>query len=267
MNKVNSMTIGVFDSGLGGLTVVHSLLSHLQGVNIIYLADTANAPYGEKSKEAILDFSISITDYFIEHYAIDALVIACNTATSAAVKELRHNYPDLAIIGTEPGLKPAFAHSKTHTVGILATPATLNGDKYKHLRDDLAQHYHIQIFEQACHGLVEQIEAGETSTPKTLSMLEEWLRPMREAHVDTIVLGCTHYPLIANEIQAIMQTPVTLTQTADAVSLRTLHLLEQKGHQNQGNNTLTLLATGAINSSMIATILGQEFRVDTVKLL
>jgi len=261
------MKIGVFDSGLGGLTVVHSLLSHLKGVDILYLADTANAPYGEKSQETILNFSISITDYFIEHYAIDALVIACNTATSAAVQELRHNYPDLAIIGTEPGLKPAFAHSKTHNVGILATPATLYGDKYKHLRDDLAQQYNIHIYEQACHGLVEQIEAGETSTPKTLSMLEDWLSPMRQAHVDTIVLGCTHYPLIAHEIQTIMHTPVTLIQTAEAVSKRTLHLMEQKGHINQGNNSLTLLATGAINSSMITTILGQDFRVSAVKLL
>lgn len=260
------MTLGVFDSGLGGLTVVRALLSHLRGVDIIYLADTANAPYGEKPQETILDFSVAITDYFIDHYAIDALVIACNTATSAAVQELRHNYPNLAIIGTEPGLKPAFVHSKTHNVGILATPATLNGDKYKYLRDDLAQHYHIQIFEQACYGLVEQIEMGEISTPKTLSMLEEWLCPMREAHVDTIVLGCTHYPLVANEIQTIMQTPITLTQTADAVSLRTLHLLEQKGHQNQGNNTLALLATGAINSSMITTILGETFSVTKVKL-
>ena len=260
------MKIGVFDSGLGGLTVVRALLSHLKGVDIIYLADTANAPYGEKPQETILDFSVAITDYFIDHYAIDALVIACNTATSAAVTNLREQYPNLAIIGTEPGLKPAFAHSKTHNVGILATPATLNGDKYKRLRDDLAQQYHIGIHEQACHGLVEQIEAGETSTPKTLSMLEEWLRPMRQANVDTIVLGCTHYPLIAHEIQEVMHTPITLTQTADAVSLRTLHLLEQKGHQNHGDNSLTLLATGAINSSMITTILGQEFRVDTVKL-
>jgi glutamate racemase len=97
-------------------------------------------------------------------------------------------------------------------------------------------------------------------------MLEEWLRPMSQAHVDTIVLGCTHYPLIADEIQNIMDTPVALIQTADAVSLRTLHLLEQKGHINQGDNTLTILTTGTINSSMITAILGQEFRVDTIEL-
>jgi glutamate racemase len=260
------MTIGVFDSGLGGLTIVRTMLEQIKGADIIYIADTANAPYGEKSKQEILDFSVSITEYFLMHYAIDALVIACNTATSAAVFELRERYPNLSIIGTEPGLKPAFSHSKTHNVGILATPATLNGDKYKHLRDDLAQQYNIHIYEQACHGLVEQIEAGETSTPKTLIMLETWLSPMRQANVDTIVLGCTHYPLITHEIQNIMNTPVKLIQTADAVSKRTLHLLEQKGHINQGNNTLAILATGTINSAMIETILSQKFRVDTIEL-
>lgn len=260
------MRIGVFDSGLGGLTIVSTMLHHLHGVEIIYLADTANAPYGEKSKHDILNFSISITEYFLKHYSIDALVVACNTATSAAINELREQYPNLIIVGTEPGLKPAFSHTHTKKVGILATPATLNGEKYKQLVTSLKSQYHVEVYEQACHGLVEQIEAGETSTPKTLSMLETWLAPMREAHVDTIVLGCTHYPLIAREIENIMDTPLTLVQTADAVSKRTLHLLEQKGHINLGDTTLRILSTGPINSTMIATILGQNFRVDTIKL-
>jgi glutamate racemase len=260
------MTIGVFDSGLGGLTIVRTMLDHIKGADIIYLADTANAPYGEKSKQEILEFSVSITEYFLKHYAIDALVVACNTATSAAINELREQYPNLIIIGTEPGLKPAFTHTHTKKVGILATPATLEGEKYKQLVTSLKSQYHVEVYEQACHGLVEQIEAGETSTPKTLSMLETWLAPMRNAQVDTIVLGCTHYPLIAHEIQNIMDTHLTLVQTADAVSIRTLHLLEQKGHINQGENTLTLLSTGPLNSTMIKTILGQNFRVDTVEL-
>lgn len=263
---MSQIKIGVFDSGLGGLTIVRAMLHHLHGVEIIYLADTANAPYGEKTKEQILDFSVSITEYFLHHHAIDALVVACNTATSAAIKELREKYPHLIIVGTEPGLKPALSHTHTKRVGILATPATLNGEKYKHLRNKLCTQYHAQVYEQACHGLVEQIENGEIETPRTLSMLETWLSPMREANVDTIVLGCTHYPLISRAIEQIMAHPVTLIQTADAVSKRVLHLLKDKGHKNMGENTLRLLTTGSIKSSMVESILGEKFSLTVVNL-
>lgn len=260
------MKVGVFDSGLGGLTIVNTLMKQIQGIDIYYVADTLNAPYGEKTKQEILDFSISITDYLIRTYQIDALVVACNTATSAAIQNLRDQYPQLIIVGTEPGLKPAFSHTLTKKVGVLATPATLNGEKYKALVHSLSEHYHVEVFEQACHGLVEQIEKAQTNTPKTLSMLEEWLRPMREAHVDTIVLGCTHYPLVSNAIERVMQHPVILVQTADGVSKRLLHLLEEKGHINHGNNHLSLFSTGTIESAMVEHILGEKFSVAMVEL-
>lgn len=258
--------IGVFDSGLGGLTVVSAILKQLKGVEIYYIADTANAPYGEKSKEQITDFSISITEYFIHNYNIDALVVACNTATSAAIAELRKKYPNLIIVGTEPGLKPAISHSKTKKVGILATPATLNGEKYKSLVDELSDQYSVEVFEQACDGLVQQIEKGETDTPKTISMLEHWLAPMREANVDTIVLGCTHYPLVSKAIIKVMGHPVTLVQTADAISKRLLSLLEEKGHINIGENHLHVAATGVIQSAMVEHILGEKIEIDRVSL-
>jgi glutamate racemase len=260
------MHIGVFDSGLGGLTIVATILSRLHGAQIIYIADTANAPYGEKTKEQILEYSIRITEYLIQHHRIDALVVACNTATSAAIAELRLRYPDLIVIGTEPGLKPAISHSLTKNVGVLATPATLEGEKYKALVRMLSEHYHVRVYEQPCPGLVQQIEAGETDTPKTLSMLEGWLSPMRDAHVDTVVLGCTHYPLIKKSIEQVMQRPMIFIDSAEGVTKRLLTLLEQKGHINRGATTLEIFATGAIQSGMVESILGDKFSISMIKL-
>ena len=258
------MTIGVFDSGLGGLTIVATMLSHLRGAEIIYIADTANAPYGEKTKKQILDYSIRITDYLVEHHRIDALVVACNTATSAAIAELREKYPHLIIVGTEPGLKPAISHSVTKKVGVLATPATLEGEKYKALVAMLSDHYHVEVFEQPCPGLVQQIEAGETGSEKTLSMLEGWLAPMRDQHVDTIVLGCTHYPLVKESIQKVMGHPIIFIDSAEGVTKRLIHLLNEKGFTFEGKTGLSLFATGPIDPSMIESILGENFRVSVI---
>lgn len=255
------MTIGVFDSGLGGLTIVATMRSLLRGAQIIYIADTANAPYGEKTKDQILDYSIRITDYLVEHHRIDALVVACNTATSAAITELREKYPNLIIVGTEPGLKPAISHSVTKKVGVLATPATLEGEKYKALVAMLSNHYHVEVFEQPCPGLVQQIEAGKTDTQETLSMLEGWLSPMRSVNVDTIVLGCTHYPLVKESIAKVMGHPIIFVDSAEGVTKRLLFLLEQKGHINRGSISLEILATGNIQSEMIERILGEKFSV------
>lgn len=260
------MTIGVFDSGLGGLTIVKTMLERLKGAQIIYIADTANAPYGEKTKEQILAFSVRITDYLITHHHIDALVVACNTATSAAIAELRERYNDLIIVGTEPGLKPAISHSITKKVGVLATPATLGGDKYKALVAMLSEHYHVDVFEQPCPGLVQQIEAGETHTAPTLSMLEGWLAPMRDHNVDTIVLGCTHYPLVKDSIEQIMRRPILFIDSAEGVTKRLLYLMEQRGFQNIGETALEILATGEIRSEIIEHILGDKFSVTMIKL-
>lgn len=261
------MTIGVFDSGLGGLTIVATMRSQLPGANIIYIADTANAPYGEKTKEQILNYSIRITDYLVEHYNIDALVVACNTATSAAIIELRERYSNLIIVGTEPGLKPAISHSATKKVGVLATPATLEGEKYKALVAMLSNHYHVEVFEQPCPGLVQQIESGETTSDKTLSMLETWLSPMRDQNVDTIVLGCTHYPLVKESIQKVMRRPITFIDSAEGVTKRLIHLLSEKGHEFHGKTSLHLFATGPIDTTMVETILGENFRVSVINSL
>jgi len=239
--------IGVFDSGLGGLTVVRALREHLPGVEIVYVADTAHAPYGEKTHAQIRRYSDAITRYLIDAHRIDALVVACNTATSAAIDHLRDTFSDLVIVGTEPGIKPALHTTRTRKVGILATPATLAGDKYQELADHLYGGSDVTLFEQACPGLVEQIEAGQTDTPRTAAMLETWLSPMREAGVDTIVLGCTHYPLASEAIRRVMGYPVELIETGAAIAQRLRSLLPKTLRSPSDPTALHLFATGPLD--------------------
>jgi len=250
------MRIGVFDSGLGGLTVVRSMLKLLSGVEIIYIADTAHAPYGEKTPQQILRYSLDITRTFLDSYQIDALVIACNTATSAAITHLRREFPALVIVGTEPGIKPAMQVTQSGKVGILATPATLKGEKYQELADSLYSGTEIALFEQACPGLVEQIEAGEVESQETWQMLEAWLSPMREAGVDTIVLGCTHYPLAAEVIRETMGYSVTLIETGEAIARRLRSLLEIP--EDSGDSSFHFHATGKIDEAVVGRIIASE---------
>ena len=249
------LKIGVFDSGLGGLTVVQALTKVVKGAEIFYIADTKNAPYGEKTSEQILQFSLDITEYFILMHQINVLIVACNTATSAAIKTLRERYPELIIVGTEPGIKPAFEKTVTGKVGVLATPATLKGEKYQQLASTLSIDKNIILFEQACPGLVEQIEEGKTDSIQTKQMLEQWLEPMKKNSVDTIVLGCTHYPLVADVIKEIMQKKLTLIQTGDAIAKRVLFLAKKKGYNNKGKLDIILYCTDSINQTIVGTLL------------
>ncbi len=258
------MKIGVFDSGLGGLTVVQAMTRVIKGAELFYIADTKNAPYGEKTPEQILQYSLKITQYFIERHQIDALIVACNTATSAAIKMLREKYPKLIIIGTEPGIKPAIEQTTTGKVGVLATPATLKGDKYQQLVNLYATQKEVTLFEQACPGLVEQIEKGEIESIKTKEMLESWLHPMKENSVDTIVLGCTHYPLVSEVIEHVMQRRLNLIHTGEAISKRLLALGQEEGHNNYGDLKITLYSTDAIDKQIVSYILGKETGVEQI---
>ncbi len=249
------MRIGVFDSGLGGLTVVQSMLDLLSDVEIFYIADTRHAPYGEKTTQQILQYSLDITQTFLDTHQIDALVIACNTATSAAITYLRTEFPELVIVGTEPGIKPAMQVTQSGKVGILATPATLKGDKYQELADSLYSGTELELFEQACPGLVEQIEAGEVDSPQTLQMLERWLSPMREVGVDTMVLGCTHYPLATEVIREVMGYPITLIETGEAIAKRLGSLLGIE--KTAVGASFMFHATGEIDMLMVEQIMGE----------
>ncbi len=248
------MKVGVFDSGLGGLTVVSSIENIFKGGELFYVADTEYSPYGEKSATEILNRCENITNYLIKTHQIEALVIACNTATSAAITHLRTHFPSLIVIGTEPGVKPAILKTQTSNVGVLATPATLKGDKYQLLVNELSNIKKVTLYEQACIGLVEQIENGETNSPKTFQMLENWLLPMKNNNVDTIVLGCTHYPLVEDTIKKIMGNETTIISTGDAIANRLKLLSQEKGHINEGSLKIDICHTGNINHQMIKKI-------------
>jgi len=260
------LKVGVFDSGLGGLTVVKAIMKELKGAEIYYLADSKNAPYGNKSPQEILDYSLKITAYFIKKYQINALVLACNTATAYAIESLRSLYPKLIIIGTEPGIKPAIEQTQTGKVGVLATPATLKGDKYQQLASSLATQKDVTLFEQACPGLVEQIEMGEVKSPETKKMLEKWLAPMRENDVDTIVLGCTHYPLVCDMIEEVMQRRLNLIHTGEAIAYHLLNLAEKVKHKNVGELTINLYYTGKLNKEIVNTLIPNMHTIRHIKI-
>jgi len=260
------LKIGIFDSGLGGLTVVQALNSVIKGAELFYIADTKNAPYGEKTTEEILDFSLKITKYFIDTYQINVLIVACNTATSAAITTLREKYPELIVMGTEPGIKPAIEKTRTGQVGVLATPATLGGQKYQQLALELAKDKEVTLYEQACPGLVEQIEKGEANSPKIYAMLESWLKPMRDADVDTIVLGCTHYPLVAQAVDEVMGRKLILIDTGDAIAKHLLARSKEKGHQNEGELHIYLYHTGTICFDFVKKILKQDINMESISL-
>lgn len=252
------MKVGVFDSGLGGLTVVSAIQKVLKGADIFYVADTAYAPYGEKTVQEILDRCDLITNYLVSNHQIDSLIVACNTATSAAIKHLREKFSSLIVVGTEPGIKPAVENTKSGKIAVLATVATLKGDKYQLLVNQLKSTKEIDCYEQACIGLVEQIEKGEIKSQITYEMLKNWLEPMKKDGVDTIVLGCTHYPLVEDVIKDIMGDKVTLIQTGEAIAKRLLHLSKEINHINEGDLKIAICSTGEINKDMIDKILDNK---------
>ena len=221
--------VGVFDSGIGGLSVVKHLREQLPAENFIYFADTAFAPYGERSTEELIERSIKITGFLLDK-GIKALIIACNTATAAAVAELRKRYPQLIIIGMEPGIKPAAARSESKVVGVLATRSTLNSRKFQELSEKLAQETQTQFIPQACVGLVNEIERGDLNSPKLIELLRQYVHPLLEQGVDSLVLGCTHYPFVESQIRQTIKEfdpskNIYLIDTGDAIARRLQQLL------------------------------------------
>ncbi len=250
------MNVGIFDSGLGGLSVVREISKSFKGLEIFYVADTQYSPYGEKAQEEILERCIKITHSLIAKHRIEALVLACNTATSAAIKELRVLFPSLMLIGCEPGLKPASLVSKSSNIGVLATSLTLKGKKYQSLAKQLSLNKNLRFFEQACPGLVEKIEEGNIS--KTNDMLRKWLLPMKKKNIDTIVLGCTHYSLVSEIIKQIMEYKITIIETSKALANRLMELSLEKGHLNEGLLSINIFYTGKINTKMVNMIFEKE---------
>lgn len=228
--------IGVFDSGVGGLSVLRHIRAQLPHEHLLYFADSAYAPYGNKPECAVAERSLAIAGFLVEQGA-KALVVACNTATVAAIKLLRAHYADMPIVGVEPGLKPGAAASRNGKVGVLATDGTLAGEKFQLLLEQISQSSNAGVVPhfllQACTGLAAQIELGEPDSDATAAMLQRYIAPLLDQGADTLVLGCTHYPLVQAAIEHIIAktTPreIVLIDTGQAVARQLARLLAAAG--------------------------------------
>ncbi|GAV19126.1 glutamate racemase [Mariprofundus micogutta] len=207
-------SIGIFDSGVGGLSVLKHIHLLLPAEDLIYVADSAFMPYGCKSEGIVEERCMKIAGFLAEQQC-KAIVVACNTATAAAVHRLRESF-DIPVIGMEPGVKPAVANSGSGVVGVLATTGTSGSNKFKQLKDRYAEDAKLLV--QPCPGLVEEIEKGDLSSQRLYDLLDQYLKPLMEQGVDTLVLGCTHYPFVVSVIRELVGESVTIVDTGDAIA-------------------------------------------------
>ncbi len=221
--------IGVFDSGMGGLSVLKALQAELPLEQFVYVSDSGHAPYGERDDKHVLARSRSIANYLVAQHDIKALVMACNTATAAAVRQLRLDYPQLPIVGVEPALKPAVALSKTGQIGVMATRGTVNSEKFKLLLASLQDKAAFKV--QACDGLADAIEQGDATKIGASSASNVWpTGPFgtQNGHTDVLVLGCTHYPFIEDEIRKWVGPDVVLLECGAPVARQTRRVLAER---------------------------------------
>ncbi len=218
--------IGVFDSGVGGLSVLRALRALLPAQPALYFADQQHVPYGSRPLEEVRAYAEEITRFLLARGA-GLIVVACNTASAAALHYLRGVFPDVPFVGMEPAVKPAAETTRSGKVGVLATPATFQGALYASVVERFAAGVHI--YTDTCAGLVDEIESGRLNGSRTRQILENALLPMLRAGIDTIVLGCTHYPFVIPHIEAICGEDVRVIDPAPAVARQTHRLLEQRG--------------------------------------
>ncbi|MEQ7918131.1 glutamate racemase [Xanthomonas sp. WHRI 1810A] len=225
MSRASDAPVGVFDSGVGGLSVLGEIHRLLPNESTLYVADCGHIPYGEKTPEFIRQRCVVIAEFFRAQGA-KALVLACNTATVAGVADLRERFPDWPIVGMEPAVKPAAAATRTGVVGVLATTGTLQSAKFAALLDRFAAD--VQVITQPCPGLVELIETGDLTSPTIRHLLQGYVEPLLQAGCDTIILGCTHYPFLKPLLREMVPAAVTLIDTGGAVARQLQRLLAQR---------------------------------------
>jgi glutamate racemase len=263
-------TIGILDSGIGGLSVLRHIKAELPNEHLLYLADQAHVPYGSRSHDEISRYITGITRLFLDNQA-KLIVVACNTASAAALDTLRQTFPALPIVGMEPAIKPAAAQTRSGKIGVLATPGTFHSRRYVSLVTRYGQD--IEVFEDPCIGLVELIEAGAFSDPATEQLLRRILEPMLQSGVDTLVLGCTHYPFVLPLLQSITQSigqsiaqsisgeSVIVIDPAPAVARQAKNVLQhhQIGAPVNQEGSLCCYTTGNLSNlqSLCGRLLGQ----------
>ncbi len=253
-----SSPLGIFDSGVGGLSVLRAVRRLLPSEPVIYLADQGHVPYGARPLEEVRGFSESITRFFLEQ-GVKLIVVACNTASAAALQYLRQIYPGVPFVGMEPAVKPAAEHTRTRVVGVLATPATFQGALYASVVERFA--HDVTLLQDTCPGLVKSIEAGHLDTPETQAILMDALLPMLERGIDTVVLGCTHYPFVIPLIQRIVGAKVRVIDPAPAVARQVGRLLDTSGMRSPGQEPgrLRFYTSGSVTSfaSFLPELLGE----------
>ena len=251
----NNQPIGIFDSGIGGTSIWREIHQLLPNEKTIYLADSKNAPYGQKSKQEIIALSMKNTDLLLD-MECKLIVVACNTATTNAIKELRAKY-DIPFIGIEPAIKPAATNSKTQTIGILATQGTLISELFYNTTQKFQN---TKIIEQVGHGLVQLIENGEINSPEMTQLLHSYLQPMIQADIDYLVLGCSHYPYLIPQIRKILPNNIQIIDSGEAVAKQTKNILNNKiGLSTERNNNPVFYTN--TNPRVLREILGNKYEV------
>jgi glutamate racemase len=257
-DRTRSHAIGMFDSGMGGLSVLREIRLLLPHEDILYYADNAHCPYGSRSEAFVRDRVLHIAHFLLRQGA-KLLVVACNTASIAALDHLRTVYPAVPIVGMEPAVKPAAAATRNRRIGVLATTVTLHGDRFESLLQRYAQD--VKVVTQPGTGLVERVEAGLLDAPETLAWLRELLAPFREAGVDTLVLGSTHFPFLRPAIAQVLGPDVTLIDTGAAVARRVHQLLQEHdllaSGDKSGSEALYTSGDPAVVGPIMARLLGR----------
>jgi glutamate racemase len=257
-NRAPSECIGVFDSGVGGLSVLRALHARLPMVPMSYIGDVAHAPYGERSELEIVRRCERIVEH-LKAQGARLIVIACNTATVVAIDILRKRWPELAFVGVEPGIKPAVAQSRNQRIALMSTPATAASARVRRLIEEHARG--VQVHVQACPGLAGIIERGELKGPALRAVLDEPCASIRAMQADTVVLGCTHYPFVASLIQEMIGADVMLIDTAAAIAERTALVWQPKTRiEGSSKKSIRVFSTGASKTMqvLLAECLGFE---------
>jgi glutamate racemase len=249
--------IGVFDSGVGGLSVMQQIIRELPQENVIFFADTLHCPYGRRSHQEIQGLAQGIVGFLISR-GTKVVVVACNTASAAALHYLRENF-DIPIVGMEPAVKPAAERTNSNVVGVMATEATFQGALFASLVERFAAD--VEVVTQTCPGLVERVEAGLIKDAGTMEMLKRYLQPMMDAGIDSLVLGCTHYPCLRPLIQEIVGDGVEIIDPSPAVARQTARVLKREGLAREGaGGTRTYYTSG--NPQVFTRLLGKLTDLD-----
>ena len=255
---MNNNPIGIFDSGVGGTSIFKAIHHLLPQENIIYLADSKNAPYGKKSKSEILKLSIKNTELLLNK-GCKIIVVACNTATTNAIAELRSKY-DMRFIGIEPAIKPASLQTKTKAIGILATQGTLSSALFHNTLNLYSEN--IQVIEQEGRGIVELIETEKLDSKEMKILLEKYLQPMLRANIDHLVLGCTHYPYLIPTLEKLLPKNVKIIDSGAAVARQTKAVLQRNNLLNETNTYPEISFYSNGNVEVLKDLVNKDFNVE-----